>query len=202
MSNENRNRRYTFGRFSITQSRLFLLVLLFLALAALIEFFALGLARRTFMFYNIDSGVVTVEDRMLPVSRVKALAFYRNRQSSYPELDITRYVEEALLGPVSSNCLPLFPRETRLCSLLYRNGVVYVDLSEEAAMPPPEGGEVFLNMKTLYAGIRRNFPFVRDTRFFIGGKAAYAEAVDAAEFRRFAASANPEGFWKPSQKMW
>jgi len=202
MSNENRNYRYVLGRFSITQSGLFLLILLFLSMAALIEFFALGLARRTFIFYNIDSGVVAVEDRMLPVSRGNFLAFYRNRRSSSRELDITRYVEEALLGPVYSNSMPLFPRETRLRSLLYRSGTVYLDLSEEALLPPLEGGEVFLNMKTLYAGIRRNFPFVRDVRFFIGGKAAYADAVDAAEFKRFAASANSEGFWKSSKKMW
>ena len=95
------------------------------------------------------------------------------------ELDITRYVQEAVLGPVSPDSLPLFPRDTRLKSLLYRNGVVYADFSEEAVLPPPEGGEVFTNMKTLQAGIIRNFPFVRDVRFFIGGKAAYA-----AEFRR------------------
>jgi len=196
MNNENRNRRYVLGPFSISQKGFFLLALLFLSIAALIEFFALGLARRTFMFYNIDSGVAIVEDRMLPVSRGNALAFYRNRQSSSRELDIARYVEEALLGPVSSNCMPLFPRETRLRSLLYRGGVVYADLSEEAVMPPAEGGEVFMNMKTLYAGIRRNFPFVRDVRFFIGGRAAYAEAADVAEFRRFAASENLEGFWQ------
>jgi hypothetical protein len=199
---ENRNHRFVFGRFSITKTRLFLLAMLFLALAALIDFLSLGLARRTFMFYNIDSGVVTVEDRMLPVTRRNSLVFYRNRRSSSRELDITRYVEEALLGPVSSNYMPLFPRETRLLSLLYRNGVVYLDLSEEAVLPPPEGGEVFKNMKTLYAGIRRNFPFVRDTRFFIGGKAAYAEAADAAEFKRFTASVNGEGVLKPSQKKW
>ena len=198
MSIENRNCRYVLGRFSIAQSRLFLLALLFLVLAALIDFFALGLARRTFMFYDIDSGVVIIENRLLPVSRGDILASYGSHRSSPQELDITRYVEEALLGPISSNSMPLFPRETRLRSLLYRNGVVYVDLSEEAALPPPEGGEVFMNMKTLYAGIRRNFPFVRDLRFFIAGKAAYAEA--AAEFRQFAGAVNLKGFWLPPQK--
>ena len=186
----NNDFRYASGFFSIPKSGFFLLALLILAIAALIDFFTLGLARRTFLFYDIDSGVVIVENRLLPVSR------------GARELDITRYVEEALLGPVSSNSMPLFPRETRLRSLLYRSGTVYLDLSEEALLPPLEGGEVFLNMKTLYAGIRRNFPFVRDVRFFIGGKAAYADAVDAAEFKRFAASANSEGFWKSSKKMW
>jgi hypothetical protein len=88
-------------------------------------------------------------------------------------------VEEALLGPISANSLPLFPRETRLLSLLYRDGVVYVDLSEDAVLAPMEGaflsgGEVFTSMETLYQGIKRNFSFVKDVRFFIAGKAAYA----------------------------
>jgi len=200
MSNENRDYRYDLGRFSIPKRAFFLLALLFLAIAALIEFFTLGLARRTFLFYDIDSGVVIVENRLLPVSRGDIMASYGSRRSSPRELDITRYVEEALLGPVSSNSMPLFPRETGLCSLLYRNGVVYLDLSEEAVVPPPEGGEVFMNMKTLYAGIRRNFPFVRDIRFFIAGKAAFAEAADAAEFRQFAGVVNRKGFWQPPQK--
>jgi hypothetical protein len=202
MSNGNRDCRYVFGRFSIPKSGFFLLALLFLAMAALIDFFTLGLARRTFMFYDIDSGVVSVEDRLLPVSRGDTLASYGSRRYSPRELDITRYVEEALLGPVSSNSMPLFPRETRLRSLLYRNGVVYLDLSEEAVLPPPEGGEVFMNMKTLYAGIRRNFPFVRDLRFFIAGKAAYAQAADAAEFRQFDGAVNPRGFRQLLKKMW
>jgi hypothetical protein len=189
---------YNLGRFSLPKSGFFLLALLFLAIAALIEFFTLGLARRTFMFYNIDSGVVIVENRLLPVSKGDILASNGSHRSSPRELDIIRYVEEALLGPVSSNTMPLFPRETRLRSLLYRNGVVYLDLSEEAVLPPPEGGEVFMNMKTLYAGIRRNFPFVREVRFFIAGRAAYAEV--AAEFRQFAGIVNLKGFWQSPQK--
>ena len=162
----------------VSKRKLLLVFLTIAAVAALIEFFVLGLARKTFVFYAIDSGNVTVEERMLKVSRGNPVSRKNMARSSAREVNITRYVEEALLGPVSPNSLPLFPKETRLCSLLYRNGVVYVDLSEDAALPPLEGallpeGEVFTNLETLYAGIRRNFPFVRDVRFFIAGKAAY-----------------------------
>lgn len=132
-----------------------------LGVAALVEFMVLGIARRTFVFYTIDKGVVVVEDRML-------------KRSSSKESDIIRYVEEALLGPVSPDLLPLFPRETRVSSLLFRNGVVYVDLSTDAALAPEEGGNVLENFRTLYAGILRNFSFVRDVRFFIAGNAAFA----------------------------
>ena len=154
---------------------LLLSVLLFaLAAAALIEFCVSGLARRTFVFYDFDSGVVSVEDRMMPVSGGKP---------SSREVNITRYVEEALLGPVNPNSMPLFPVETRLISLFYRDGIVYADFSEEAvlppvfpaALPPAEGGEVLKNFKTLYAGIKRNFSFVNDVRFFITGRAVFWE---------------------------
>jgi len=145
---------------------LWLSLLAVLPMVALIDFCALGLARRTYVFYAIDGGAISVEDRML-------------KRSASREVAITRYVEEALLGPVSPDSLPLFPRETRLRSLLYRDGVVYADLSEDAALSPPEGGEVLKNLKTLHAGITRNFPFVREARFFIAGRAAYV-----AEFRQ------------------
>jgi hypothetical protein len=164
----------------MSKNRLLLIALAALAITALIEFFVLGLARRTFIFYTRDSRVASVEERFL-------------KRSSSREIDITRYVEEALLGPVSPNSLPLFPPETRLLSLLYRDGVVYVDLSEEAALPavlptvdnlllagsslsgsPVQNGEVFASLETLYSGVKRNFSFVKDLRFFIAGKAAYA----------------------------
>jgi hypothetical protein len=166
-------------RFRFSKRTLSLILLAILALAALIEFFVLGLARRTFVFYDIERGTEIVEERMMRVSQGKST------HPSAREIDITRYVEEALLGPISPNSLPLFPKETRLGSLLYRDGVVYLDLSEDAAMPsleslswanaPSQSRDVFANMKTLYSGIKRNFPFVRDVRFFIAGKAAFSE---------------------------
>jgi len=160
-----------FSRSQVSKKTLLLVILVVLAAAALFEFFVLGLARRTFIFYAIDSGNAVVEERMLTSGG--------SRRSSAREIDITRYVEEALLGPISPNSLPLFPKETRLLSLLYRDGVVFADLSEDAALPPLEGTPgtdraVFINMETLYQGIRRNFSFVKDVHFFIAGKAAYA----------------------------
>ncbi|MDR1420303.1 MAG: hypothetical protein LBI86_08015 [Treponema sp.] len=149
---------------------LFLLVLV--GLFALGEFMVSGLVRRTFVFYSIRDGETTVEDRML-------------RRSSSGETDIRRYVEEALLGPVSPNSAPLFSRDTRLVSFMYRDGVVYADLSEGAVLPPPEGGDVYRNFLTLYRGIRRNFPRVRDVRLFAAGKEAFFE-----DFRRIFSEEN------------
>ena len=168
-----------FDRIKIPKKRLFSALLVLPVIVAVIEFSISGLARKTFVFYDIDSGAVSVEDRVIRASREKPDSLAR-------EIDLTKYTEEALLGPVSPNSLPLFPRETTLRSLLYRDGTVYVDLSEEASLPPAEGGEVFTNLKTLRDGIKRNFPFVGEIRFFIAGKAAYWD-----EFRQDDAS---EGF--------
>jgi len=139
-----------------------LLLIGILAIVALTEFFVLGLARRTFVFYTINDGVLVVEDRMLKHSKSR-------------EGDIIRYTEEMLLGPVAPGLLPLFPRETGLKSLLYRNGVVYADFSVDAALPPLEGGKTIDNFRTFYAGILRNFSYVDDVRFFIEGNAIFTD---------------------------
>jgi len=170
MNDRIRNWLHILSSIRVPKKWLRLSFLAILALVALIEFFALGLARRTYVFYAINDGAISVEDRML-------------KRSPSRELAVARYVEEALLGPVSPNSLPLFPKETRLRSLLYRDGVVYADLSENAVLPPVEGGEVLRNFATLHAGIMRNFPFVREVRFFIAGKAAYVDEFrQAGEF--------------------
>jgi hypothetical protein len=145
-----------------------------LGIFAITEFLVSGLVRRTFVFYSISTGSATVEDRTL-------------RRSPSPEADIRRYVDEVLLGPVSPDSAPLFPRETRLKSLLFRGGVVYADLTEDAALAVVEGGELFRNFRTLYGGIRRNFSFVKDVRLFVAGKEAYFQEfrdIFAAESKK------------------
>jgi hypothetical protein len=148
---------------------LFLIVLGFLAL---LDYYRLGLARRTFVFYSEMEGNTVVETRMLS-------------RSGDRETDIRRYVEEALLGPVMPGSAPLFPRETRLNAFMYRDEVVYSDLTEPAALPS-EGGDVWRSLLTLNEGIRRNFPYIKNVKLFIGGNEAFFE-----EFRgRFTNSAD------------
>jgi hypothetical protein len=136
-----------------------------LLIFAFSDFLILGLVRRTFVFYSIDRSLPVVEDRMLARAGLR-------------ENDIARYVEEALLGPVSLDSAPLFPKGTRLESLLYRDGVVFADLSESAALPvvrpSPEGVDVFTGLQTLSGGIKRNFFYVKDVRLFIDGHEVYS----------------------------
>ncbi|MDR0568021.1 MAG: GerMN domain-containing protein [Spirochaetaceae bacterium] len=132
-----------------------------LGMFAVYELMSLPVERRTFVFYGIGTGKAVVEERMLP---------------RYPEAEqeITRYVEEVLLGPVLPKTAPLFCRDTALRSLLYRNGAVYADLSEYAVLPPVEDeplqeGGLDRRLQTLAEGIRRNFPAVREIKLFING---------------------------------
>jgi len=154
------------GAFKVPKLRVAICVLLalvmsLLAAAALIEFRDSGLARRTFVFYAIDSGEIILEQRML-------------RRSGTLEGDIARYVEEALLGPFTPDVLPVLPRGSRLRSLLYRDGVVYADLFGDPVLSPPDWNDVFRGFGTLSAGVKRNFSSVGGVRFFIDGRPAFA----------------------------
>jgi hypothetical protein len=148
-----------------------LLPLVLLGVFALADFRFLGLARRTFVFYSAVNGSAAVEDRMLHRAETR-------------EMDLGRYVEEVLLGPVSPDLSPLFPPETALRSILYRNGVVYVNLSESAALPAAGEG-AFRNFLVLNQGIRRNFSYVKDVRLFVAGNPAYAGEFEGIFLQNF-----------------
>jgi hypothetical protein len=150
------------AKFWQKKTRRRLLYLCVLLGAALTDFLLLGLVRRTFVFYSIGGHRLVAEDRMVA-------------KTGSREQDIRLYVEEALLGPVSLDSAPLFPRGTRVASLLYRDGVVYLDLTQSAALDVPESLGVFDALETLYGGVRRNFSYVRDVRLFIAGNEAYPE---------------------------
>ena len=147
------------AQFFTDKVKLSLSLLVILGLVAFFEYNAAGLARRTFVFYAVDGGALAVEGRSL-------------KRANSPEQDIKRYLDDALLGPVSPGLLPLFSGIPRLESLIYQDGVVFADFSRDAALPP-EGGWLDRSFYTLYSGVRRNFPYVKDVRFFIEGRAAY-----------------------------
>lgn len=135
-----------------------LVYLFLLGIFTFIEFRQMNQVRRTFIFYTLEDGKPAVENRMLS-------------RASTEEMALRRYVEEVLLGPTVPDSLPLFPRETRLRSLLYRDKVVYLDLSESAALPLLEAPmrDALWGLGTLQQGIRRNFPSVQEVRLFIYG---------------------------------
>ncbi|MDR2516010.1 MAG: GerMN domain-containing protein [Spirochaetaceae bacterium] len=129
---------------------------------ALAECLFSGKTRETFVFFAPEGGAGMVEERML-------------RRPPSGEMAIRRYVEETLLGPSAPGREPLFPPETRLSALILRDGVVYVDLSLDAALPVRAGRDSRISLRVLDEGIRRNFRRVRDVRLFIEGSRARYE---------------------------
>ncbi|MDR1256455.1 MAG: hypothetical protein LBJ86_01755 [Spirochaetaceae bacterium] len=136
-----------------------------LLLAAFADYFVSGLARRTFVFHASDTGQEIVEERM--IMRMGSL-----------EADIGRYAEEALLGPISPETEPLLGGDVRLETLLLRDSVVFLGVSREAAL---HGERLRDNLTNLSGGIRRNFSFVKDVRFFIDGNEILFNWQDAAD---------------------
>jgi len=131
------------------------------AITVLFEFDVSGLARKTFVFYDLGSGHAIVEERIIA-------------RSGSRERDAARYVDEALLGPAMPGYAPLLPRGTRLLSLLYRDGTVFADLSGEALVPSEDGPDLLDGFRALRFGLGRNFPEIREVRFFVEGRAAFA----------------------------
>lgn len=137
-----------------------LLVLVILCLGALADFLLQGKARRTAVFSSLDGKKEIVEERMLLRTRSR-------------EADITAYVEDVILGPSSLEEAHLLNRGSAIESLLFRDNIVYLGLSEEAAIPPAEGGEVLRSLATLKQGVCRNFPYVKDVYIFIEGNESF-----------------------------
>lgn len=132
-----------------------------LCLVAFIDFLAGGKTKETFVFYRVRGGSPAVESRLLP--RYAPL-----------ELRAARYVEEALLGPDAVEMGRLFPKGTRLESLLIRKGIAYVDLSALAALPTETEKDARRSVSTLAAGLERNFTSIKSAQIFIAGHEPFA----------------------------
>jgi hypothetical protein len=156
-----------FCRSALTNASVVFAVLLGgLFLFAFTDYIFTARVSRSFVFPDMDGKGSSVEYRFLP--RTRGL-----------ENQIEQYVAEALLGPVSVDSSSLFIKGTRVLSVLARDGVAYIDLSEDAALSAQTGtSATFLrdSIAELVAGIGRNFPSLKRVSVFIGGYEPYAFA--------------------------
>jgi len=156
-----------FIRSAVSNASVVLAVLLGgLFLFALTDYILSARVSRSFVFPDMNGKGNSVEYRFLP--RTRGL-----------ENQIEQYVAEALLGPVSVDSSFLFIKGTRVLSVLAREGVAYIDLSEDAALSAQTGSSAtFLrdSLAGLVAGIGRNFPSLKRVSVFIGGHEPYAFA--------------------------
>ncbi|MDR1785081.1 MAG: GerMN domain-containing protein [Spirochaetaceae bacterium] len=103
--------------------------------------------------------------------------YAETRSLANPEGDsgIGRYVDELLLGPAGSRCVPLFAPGTRAVSCFRRGRTLYLDLSGEALF----AGNTVSPLKEGVAGLKknilRNFRGLSEVNVYIDGRAAYEE---------------------------
>ena len=111
------------------------------------------------LFKDKVTGEIEIENRYVAVSEEKD--------------SLNVFVEEFLLGPVNHNLISFFPHGMKYNTLIFDNGVLYVDLPKDSVlhMPKDVQFEEFYNL--FIKSIKINFPTLKDVRIFIGGSEAY-----------------------------
>ncbi len=89
--------------------------------------------------------------------------------------DVTCFVKELLLGPMTNRYRPLFSKTTTVQSCFIRDGILYIDLSEEALLQEGASSETEKACSLLKENISSNFKEVADTKIFISGIETYTE---------------------------
>ena len=100
--------------------------------------------RKLFLFESLDRSGVFAESRFIP----------RN----HPHGQARRFTEDLLLGPQTDRYRPLFPIRTKLVSFFKgKDGTVYIDLSEEAALQKGTSSETLAACRLLEQNLRKNY---------------------------------------------
>ncbi len=147
--------------------------------AALLALFALSLAlylaspsvrvRRVLFFPSTATPAAAGKAARL-VADERYLPRHRNA-----DRDVRELVEAALLGPARHGAAPLFPSTTTVRALMVRRGVLYVDLSAQAAMPDALVPlPVSAAADALSRAVRFNFRWIREVAFTVDGQAPRA----------------------------
>ncbi|MDR0526566.1 MAG: hypothetical protein LBG79_01905 [Spirochaetaceae bacterium] len=129
-----------------------------LSIIAIGDWYFSGIVRRTIVFYALENNAEIVEERFVA-------------QTGDSGGDIRAFVEEAVLGPSRWDAAPLFGQRTVLESLFLRDGVVFICLSEEAALPVRNDakGSLLMSLASLTRDIKRNFSRIAAVRYFVAG---------------------------------
>jgi len=119
--------------------------------------------RRIFIFESYDTAEKSMEIRYL-------------KQKDGEEA-IREFVDELVLGPMSDRYIRLFPYGTKVLSCFIRDGVLYTDLSEEAAFSTDDASETEKACMLLKENVRQNFSGLTDHKVFMMGNEVYAEGT-------------------------
>jgi hypothetical protein len=87
------------------------------------------------------------------------------------ERDVRELVDAALLGPARQHAARLFPASAAVRTLIVRKGVLYVDLSAQAAIPDPLAPLPLADAAAaLTRAVRFNFRRIREVAFTVDGQ--------------------------------
>ena len=87
------------------------------------------------------------------------------------EKNLEQLIKELFLGPQDVQNGRLFPRDTRLLSLIYREGVVDIDFSVELLLPDEEVKLSIVEILSLTEDtINYNYPSIKKVHFTILGE--------------------------------
>lgn len=147
----------------VKSNRPTLIIVGVIVLSFLISLLCFGISysgkKRTFIFSSVDEGQHIIETRYL-------------RKSSIED-PINTYVKELLLGPESERTMSLFSKDTKLLSCFEKDGVLYVNLSEDMldlgdnVLPFDEG------IKLMIKNIKHNFNGIKTVEIYVDGKGLY-----------------------------
>jgi len=148
---------------------IFLASCLFLALGTSLFFYIwrtkdAGSVRRVFIFESYDTAEESMEVRYLPVAKDE-------------EASVREFIEELILGPMSDRYIRLFPYGTKLLSCFIRDGVLYTDFSEEAALSTIGVTETERACNMLKENVRQNFKDLTEHKVFMMGNEVYASGT-------------------------
>lgn len=113
---------------------------------------------KNIIYESMDSKKLQVEKRYIPSS---------------VENKLTWYVNELILGPFSERNKLLFPHGTKVLSCFVSEGVLYLDLSEEALLQAGISSETKTGCELLVKNIKRNFSNIKQVNVFMMGNEVY-----------------------------
>ena len=115
--------------------------------------------RRSFIFPSAEDGKYIIE--------------YRNLTEKPHQGDINLYIDEILLGSTVERTKMLFTPGTRVLSCFKRDGILYINLSQDLLQMGDGVVEIREGMDLLKKNIMRNFSGIDTIEDFIEGKTAF-----------------------------
>lgn len=115
--------------------------------------------RRTFIFPSADEGKYVVE--------------YRNLSKKSAQGDVQYFIDELLLGSSLARTKKLFTPGTTVESCFERNGVLYLNLTDNLLQMGNGVIEIKEGAELLEENVKRNFPKIDNIELFVGGKYAF-----------------------------